>query len=197
MIRVLILVALVAAGCVLPGSLVAVPGSRALVSGTDRTRAIIERYEHRVIEVLGTEWPRPYIVTEEGGDPFFRGSTRTLDRRVRLHRNLDGRVSPLTLLHELAHVHMRGPWRELPSMLQEGVADWIALSMLGRPLAARLPAPRLTLQVRVLTLSQTASWSAPDSDELKWTAVWMAARLFSKERPGDLMVRFHPHPTEP
>lgn len=147
-----------------------------------RISEILRDVEPKVIEILGTRWPREYKVTFKDID--YSAQTRDWDRKVTLGvASLTSEDLPLTIAHELAHVHMRGQWRELPPVLQEGVAVWVGLLALGRTQEFKGRAPDMKDCLDVLTIPY-AEYLAADlsrKNELNYAATWIVANFMESK----------------
>jgi hypothetical protein len=177
-------VALALAACAAPQA----GGSGALVDagpvyGPEISK-IVSEVEPRIIEILGTRWPRQYTVTIRDGD--FWAETRDWDRKVSLGlQSLTPDELPLSVAHELAHVHMRGKWRELPPVLQEGVAYWVSLLALDRTdeFVGPRPSAEACLEVLTLPYPEYRYGDRPLQKRLDYTATWLAAHFIGKPKP--------------
>lgn len=141
--------------------------------------------------MLGTRWERRYVVEVDREYDHFRAETRTWDRRVKLGvQSLRPGDLEFVLAHELAHVHMTDKWRELPPVLQEGVANWVAISATGRTaeFGGPKPSPRLLIDVLTIPYDEFKNADAVRQGELEYAATWLAADFFPTEQmkpPGD------------
>jgi hypothetical protein len=170
------------------------PGSGALVSADPATTRqideIIARVEPAIIEALGTSWPRQYRVKADLHFKQFAADTRDFDRRVRLGAR--ALVSPeqleFTLTHEIVHVHMTGDWRELPIVVQEGVANWIAIVVLGfegPTWTEEPPPPELTRRVFLMSYEEYKKSKRDEVYRVDRAAMHIASRIV---RFGDLAL---------
>lgn len=184
------------AGCAAPRIRATVPGSGAcvLAEGDEgrRIAEIIEHYEAAVIEILGTRWEGPYEVRVSGEELAFHSGAHTLTYTPWFACLPWGKCTVVlgpeaprgnlekTMLHELVHVHGQGSWSELPLVVQEGVADWVALVVLDKVKNYRPRAPDPELLLAVLTMSND-EWLSLDLEErreLNRASYWVAAHLF-------------------
>jgi len=168
-----------------------IEGSGALVSAGEhgeRVEEIIRRVEPIVLQALGTRWDRPYHVAFDPEFTRFPGYTRTHDRYVRVGpRALESpALFEHVIAHELVHVHMTGDWEDLPGVLQEGVADWIACVALGRASRAwEGPPPPPVLTRRMLAMSYSEYWrlDAEERIAIEQAAMFLASTLVFDGRP--------------
>jgi hypothetical protein len=93
----------------------------------------IERLEPLVIEILGTEWPWRYEVSVESGMESRGETTRWFSRSMKIRESsfLNKDDLDFVITHELVHIHVMGEWEELPLIIEDGVANWIAGTIVG------------------------------------------------------------------
>jgi hypothetical protein len=135
--------------------------------------------EARVIELLdGSRWKREVRIELDPELDWCLAYTRDWGRKIVLGPRAFASDLELdmTLAHELTHAHMTGEWRELPDVVQEGVACWVSLVVVGRERELAEPEPELLR--RVLTLSAAEYGGLADRDDVDLAATWLASRLF-------------------
>lgn len=162
--------------------------SGALVDPSSPYRQLIQAavtdLEPKIIQMLGTRWEWSYIVEVDQEYDHFRAETRTWDRRVKLGaQSLKPGDLEFVLAHELAHVHMTDKWRDLPLMLQEGVANWVAISATGRTaeFGGPKPSPRLLIDVMTIPYDEFKKADAVRQGQLEYAATWLATNFFPPE----------------
>ncbi len=170
-----------------------VTGSGARVHAGPSTALITEmitEVEPVIIWLLGTRWDREYRVElVDEPIPWGVADTRDLDRRVRLEASYKGEKElRFSLAHELTHVHMLGKWRELPPVLQEGVAYWVSLVATGRTgeFISAPPSQRLCLDMMTMSYGEYKRLEQGRQNEIEATATWVARSMFdsAEVKPG-------------
>lgn len=174
-----------AAGCTTlgnDGAPLRVPASRAWVFLTHprsvEVAAMIERLEPRVCSLLGTHFDHDFAVVVR---LLYqnRGETDRLTRTVSIDPSaFDSRLDE-TVAHELVHVHAVGRWANLPGVVEEGLAYWVAALATGRASSYGGPEPSAGELLEVLTAEYGDYLAAPDDvrARMNQAASWIASRL--------------------
>ena len=193
------------AGCALPPAGTLVPGSGAAVIAppelTERIVEIVARQEPRVIAWLGTRFPGNYQI-RLADQPMRWNEVMHCAKHddwllppravIRIGPDaLNERLPPFSfeasLVHELVHLHAEGVWARLPPLVEEGVADRIALVLCGVVAAdAERPAPSSETLLSLLT------WDEEQCRQRKGAAVhegavWLGAALLRSSTPPELL----------
>jgi hypothetical protein len=178
--------ALVAAltACATPRAL-PVGGSRALVAPCQRSAelaALVAELEPRVVGLLGTSWPRQYLV-RVGELEGHRAETRRGDKRVTIDPDSFDAGLRMTVAHELAHVHARGPWEGLPRGVEEGLAYWVAARATGLADGYSGPEPDPSALRAALALDDEGYEALAEDErgDVHQAAAWLASRLLPAE----------------
>lgn len=145
-----------------------------------RLRSIVEQYEPRVIDELGSRWPYSYAIEVRDIGPRVQGVADDDSKRVCLSPSAvdDHERTPEVLVHELVHVHAIGHWTELPYALQEGLAFWLSLSLVQNVKVYSGPPPDPENLWRALTITADEYQSSDDTRGVDQAATWLASRLF-------------------
>jgi len=181
------LACLVLGACASPRPTLEVPRSLARVEAGPEASRLLELVGHLeplVLEALGTAWPRPFVVRVapvDGG----RAETRLVDRRVSIDPGALDEGLPMTVAHELVHVHASGRWDGLPRGVEEGLAYWIAGLATGEhvgPYSGPEPDAGALLEALTATDEQYRALEPARRGAVHQAAAWLAAGLVPHDR---------------
>jgi hypothetical protein len=135
---------------------------------------IVAELEPKVIEILGTRNPKQCVVRV--GESRWRAEARgrfiTVSEQAFVVPGLRNVIA-----HELVHVHAVGRWARLPSVLQEGLAFWVAARATGEATAYEGPLPDPDALLDALSLTYEQYHDSERARDIDQATAWLASYL--------------------
>ncbi|MEQ1893044.1 MAG: hypothetical protein ABL998_10910 [Planctomycetota bacterium] len=145
----------------------------------DAVRCIVDEYEKKVIQILGTRYDREYVIEILPENEEIIGEVDKTSRRLLLGKRGIATEHDMThtVIHELVHVHATGLWEEAPDMLEDGFAHVIAHLLTDGLEQLSGGPPTVDEYLEVLTLDYQRDFrpASPErTKQLAWNATCLA-----------------------